>query len=143
MEIALVRAAADARELAERTGTKLLIRERPKSAGDVAGAKKFTREELLTGVPRTTCTAKLTRVKREARKYGNSRIPALGDMVTLALRGRRRFTFSPPAPLQNELALTSIIEKKIHIIFSGPDVEVALGLVSKVAMFSIVLLSPI
>jgi len=50
VETALVQAAADARELAERTGTKFVIRERPQSGSDVLDAKKFTRAELLAGV---------------------------------------------------------------------------------------------
>ena len=37
VETALVQAAADARELAERTGTKLVIRERPKSGDENRG----------------------------------------------------------------------------------------------------------
>jgi hypothetical protein len=37
VETALVQAAADARELAERTGTKLVIRERPKSGDKSKG----------------------------------------------------------------------------------------------------------
>jgi len=40
VKTAMFQAAADARELAERTGTKLVIRERPKSDSDVADAKK-------------------------------------------------------------------------------------------------------
>ena len=50
VKTAMFQAAADARELAERTGTKLVICERPKSDGDVADAKKFTRKELLAGI---------------------------------------------------------------------------------------------
>jgi hypothetical protein len=41
VETALVQAAADARELAERTGTKLITRERQKSDSDVADARKL------------------------------------------------------------------------------------------------------
>ena len=37
VETALVQAAADARELAERTGTKLVIRERPKPESEGQG----------------------------------------------------------------------------------------------------------
>jgi hypothetical protein len=41
VKTAMFQAAADARELAERTGTKLVMRERPKSDSDVADAKKL------------------------------------------------------------------------------------------------------
>ena len=41
VETALVQAAADARELAERTGTKLVIRARSKSDSDMVNTKKL------------------------------------------------------------------------------------------------------
>jgi hypothetical protein len=41
VKTAMFQAAADARELAERTGTKLIIRERPKPDSDVADTKKL------------------------------------------------------------------------------------------------------
>ena len=50
VKTAMFQAAADARELAERTGTKLFIRERSKFDGEKVDAKKFTGEELLAGV---------------------------------------------------------------------------------------------
>jgi len=41
VKTAMFQAAADARELAERTGTKLVIRERSKSGSDAADAQKL------------------------------------------------------------------------------------------------------
>jgi len=50
VKTAMFQAAADARELAGRTGTKLVTRERANPDGDKADAKKITREELLAGI---------------------------------------------------------------------------------------------